>query len=131
MSDGPVKWIVTREVKLAAILCALKFQLRDPNPMERIVKDNIPTCYFYFYPAGDIEDYLSAWESPHDFYDSSKPNHPLNDENHVFWHMRAALRNRDRLTDAAKRSLVIHLKESKGKFFVITYDPNDNRRTKN
>ena len=113
----------TRDVKLAAALTALGFKPRNPNPMERIVKNGEPFCMIYFENDPGISDYMKAWSSPTDTFDESKAGHPLNDSNHHFWYMRAALRNRDRLVDASKKSLLIHIKEAKGKIYILTFPP--------
>jgi hypothetical protein len=126
----PKRTFYVQDVKLATALLSMGVQLRNPDPIERISQEGRPTsCFFYFEDTtGQAEDLIVAWESKEDSY-PQKADHPLNNPAHLFWELRTALRNRERLVDAAKNeSKIIHMKTVKGKTYLVTFYPNDNNR---
>lgn len=130
INQDPEKVVFVQDIRLAAALATMGIPARAPNPIEKIVKEGeLPICYFYFNDVTDkAKDYIQAWTCKEDFFDANRKDHPLNNELHPFWFIRAALRNRERFLDGVKEGKTIHMKTIRGKTFLITFHPNDDRR---
>lgn len=120
----PKRYIYIEDVKLAAALVTIGFQVVEDNPIERIVNNNQPIkCKFYFKDDGRIVDFIAAWQCKEDYFDANKHGHELNNPEHPFWYLRTGLRNRERLLDVAKNeSRVIAFKTIKGKTYISTFN---------
>lgn len=116
-------YIFTQDLKLAAVLLKLGFAPYAREPITRVSRDGKqPVCYFNFEPDPSLNAYIRAWHSPTDSL-PGEPGHPLNDANHVFWHCRHVLMNRERLLDAVMNSDVTVFFERRGKHYLIKTRP--------
>lgn len=117
-------YIFVQDIKLACILYALGCRRYEVRPIERVMRAGKETCFFNFENTKEAFDYTRAWESKEDkFPDLNQPNHPLNDQDHRFWYMRAALRNRDYLLAVVKEQMIIHTVVRGNKTYIIPKDP--------
>jgi len=117
--------IFVRDVKLAATLATFGATPFAGCPIEKIFDpQRSQSTVFYFENTQDARDMIVAWEKPIDSLGSSNPTHPLNDCEHPFWYVRAALRNRERYLDSMKNARELHHVNKNGKTYLITRDPN-------
>ncbi len=122
-SSSHSAYVFTQDLKLAALLLKLGFAPYGPEPVTRISQDGRqPVCYFNFEPTAEINSYMKAWASPVDGL-PSEPGHPLNNPEHVFWHCRHVLQNREHLLDVVKNTGVTVFFERHGKRFLIKTRP--------
>jgi hypothetical protein len=112
-------YVFTQDLKLAAVLLKMGFEPYAAEPITRISQDGKqPVCYFNFVPDGEINTFIKAWHSPSDSL-PSQPGHPLNNPEHLFWHCRHVLQNREHLLDAVKNTGVNMFFERHGRRFLI------------
>lgn len=112
-------YVFTQDLPLAAVLIKLGFEMYAEEPITQISNNGrAPVCFFNFKPVPEIGSYMKAWNSPSDSF-PAEPGHALNDPNHIFWHCRQVVRNREHLLDCVKNSDVSVYFERHGKSLIV------------
>jgi hypothetical protein len=119
----------TTNIKLAAALVTLGWNLYEAEPVTRLVNDdNTETTRFFFHSrhpesGHSAFDIFQKFDKQAEVFNSTDPEHPLN-------YIRAALFNRDELVGLVKRTARLVTISRNGKRIAISERADDETKKK-